>query len=428
MTIRKGIVSNIQFLSDNRQSSRTYYAVPGFCDAYVTLGVNPWGGESSPDAVKQALQSFVAHGFTAIESVGDGKWVTKVQTYLNKGQWKGPVLSQSRPPILPDPGYSVPESLYQVIHSDEEMKEYLSKPTAKNTHIFHRNLGNYIPDLRFLYKLRMNHSQDRIWAIHSFADPQSSLDAIATGWTHIFHPIQANPPKFQLETIHWSPLMAIYYYQTIQDPISWEKEREDMFRLSPFFKINYEEVSKILPDSMILDSDKRDKAIQEYELYKEQLYSRQVMGSKLIFASGTGNPMVYPGLGGWKEMEIWEDAFANWAKTDRKELRVEAENLEPTSFLERFRRLFQSEPNSKQISHPKIEIGKVPRHRAEFLNVLTKNSCEYVNAGHRGRIGEKLEANFILYEKNPLESKDGLYKPHSVYVKGILQSGKKLEK
>lgn len=407
------------------KNSEVLYALPGFCDAYVTLGVNPWGGEASPDSLKISLKALVSHGFTNVESVGDGKWISKVQNYLNRNQWKGPMIHSGRPPLVPDPGYEIPKSVYTVVKSDSDMRKFFSQANSSRIHIFHRNMGSYMPDLRFLYKLRVEHSQNKDWVIHTFGDPVSSEEVLATGWNLIFHPIHANPPKFQLEKIRWSPLNAIYYYQTKRNPLDWEKERKESIQKSPFFHISYKEVSGNLSESIQLSPSDMEKAKKEYELYKEQFLSRSFMRKNLIFGSGTGNPLVYPGVGGLKEIEIWDNAFSLWEKNRTKKIMDEKEKFTTGGFWRTLKGMVFEQEFTSEIPEILPDPPKIPLHRVELMEILTRKTCQFVQADHGGEIIKGRSANIVLYKENPLVVRGGLNSPHAVYVRGRLQSGKK---
>ncbi|MCC5813733.1 MAG: hypothetical protein JJT78_03180 [Leptospira sp.] len=420
--IRNGKILKIQN-SKLKNPQKVNYALPGFCDAYVTLGVNPWGGQAGPDSLKITLQTIISHGFTHVESVGDGNWISKVQNYTERNTWKGPIIFRGRAPIIPAPDYDIPKGTYEVVRSDEEMKKILSSPTNLRTHIFHRNLGDYIPNLRFLYKLRVEYAKNQNWVMHTFADTVSSAEALATGWNVIFHPINASPPQFQLENIKWSPLMSIYYFQTIRKQALWEPEREKMLDRSAYFNISFKEVSKDIGDLLFSDAD-HEKALSEYKNYLSQLRSRSVMKKNLIFASGTGYPLVYPGVGALKEMEIWEDAFAYWEKSLKSNKHDEPQVLQISSFWSKIKNSIFGKEELQELAFPQDEPVKIPDYRIQFFNTFTRNSCEFIGAGHKGVIQKGGEANMAIYESNPLAKKNGLNQPMAVILKGRIQSGK----
>lgn len=400
--------------------------MPGFCDAYVTLGVNPWGGQAGPDTLKIALQALAFHGFTNVESVGDGKWTERVARYLDRNQWKGPEIHKGRPPIVPNPEVSIPGSVYKTVKNDTELKKFLSIKSPDRTHIFHRNLGNYVPDLRFLYKLRVRYSKDQEWVLHTFADPLSAEEALGTGWNVIFHPINTDPPKFQLENIRWSPLMSIYYNQSKRREEVWSQERKEILGWSPFFRLSYGEVSKNFPESLELDENDLKKAEAEYKSYREQFIVRSFMKKNLIFGSGTGNPLVYPGVGALRELSIWEEVFSEWEKQNGLPLEEELREEKP-GLWKKWKEIIFGKVPDRVVEEPKSEPVKIPGYRIDILNSLTRNTCRFIRANHGGEIRTGRSANFVLYEENPLAEKNAWFRPHSVYVKGRLQSGKKIK-
>ncbi|WCL50387.1 hypothetical protein [Leptospira sp. GIMC2001] len=410
------------------QSKPSYYALPGFCDAYVTLGVNPWGDQASVDSLKLALQSFVSHGFTNVMSVADGKWVEKAKSNVDKSLWKGPNLHLSRQPIVPESEESIPDGLYKIIRSDEDMRSYLQAKTSFKTHIFQRDLGGYIPDIRFLYKLKTENKIGDDWIIHTFADPLSTQEAIATGWDAIYHPINGDFTSVQLRKVKWSPLMSVYYYQSSLSQKSWAHEYSEYKKISPFFKVHYSEVSKEISESLIQSDEKNIQAKKEFETYRTQFLSREFMKNNLIFGSGAGHPLVYPGAGAYREIKIWEDVFRSW---DKNTLNSESEGGNESSdgkksgFMDSLRRLFGLEKSVETIAIPKKDSGKIPDHRKYYLKAITENTCRFLQAGHLGKIGEGLEANLILYERNPLSDSEGIMKPSVVYVQGRSHSVQK---
>ncbi len=420
LRIQKGILVSVRDSATKLEKS--FFALPGFCDAYTTLGVNPWGGEANPESVKMALLGFLSAGFTQIESVGDGKWVQRVQGYISRNDWKGPLILQSVPPVVPDSGFPISPDLYFTARSDEEIQKYLLDRRAGRVHIFHRKIGSYIPDLRFLYKLRVNLPSEGRWILHTFADPISGREALATGWDTIFHPIAFDAPRFQMENILWAPLMGIYYYQAKRSKRDWEEERAEGIEMSPFFQLTYGEISQSLGEPLPEDSLALAKAL--YKEYESQFLSRSYMSGRLIFASGTGHPLVYPGLGGIRESEIWENAMAHWEREISEE-NPEISRTENFGGFEQFLRwiVFREERVLQRVS---TEPSKVPKYRLDLLKALTEDTCAFLSVPYRGRIQEGEESHLLLYDRNPLEKKGGIHNPVSVYVRGNHVYGKKL--
>ena len=417
--VERGKIFKIQPSSNDK--SQASYVLPGFCDAYVTLGVNPWGGEAGVDGLKVALQSFLVHGFTNIESIGDGPWIQKVQGYIEKNQWKGPLIHQTAAPIITKQKQEISSSLYKSIASDQELENYLSLNLGRRLHIFHRNEEGYIPDLRTLYKLRADQARSYHWVLHTFADPFSSREALATEWQTIFHPIHSEASNFQLKKIRWAPLMSVYFFQTIRKEKLWLEQRNEFIKKSPFFQISYEEISKTFPESFSYSEEDLSLAKQDFQEYRSEFRSRPILYERMLFASGSGYPLVYPGMGAWKEVQIWEEFLSDLKEDNKSPIEEQSENENsPFAF---WNNLFGSE-QMLEIAPIRKDIGKIPQSRKILVKALTKNSCEFVQASHQGRIAVGLDANFNFYKRNPLALKDLLLFPDSVYQRGNLVSGK----
>jgi hypothetical protein len=423
--LEQGKIQKIQISKSDTSSKRTtaIYALPGFCDAYTTLGVNPWGGESSVDLVKIGLNSILSAGFTHIESIGDGLWVGKIQNYIDKKQWKGPIILQSSPPIVSPIESSIPSTLYQTVTNDKELENALKNNLGKKNHIFHRNEKSYVPDLRFLFHLRANSQFSKNWVLHTFADSFSSQEAMATEWEVIFHPIHTQTSEFQLRKVRWSPLMAIYYFQSRRNAKDWDADREKFLKRSPLFKITYEEISKSFPENFILSELESKQAKDEYQMYLNEFIERKILTSQLIFGSGTGYPLVYPGMGAWQELRIWEKVLS---EQESQKIAPSSDVSIPKTFMDWWLELF-SNSEEMEISSIKKDSEKIPSYRKMILRSITENTCGFIGASHLGKIQESKEANFNLYQKNPLAEDDGFLFPYAVYQKGILVSGSVLK-
>ncbi|NCS94155.1 MAG: hypothetical protein GW761_10170, partial [Leptospira sp.] len=105
---------------------------------------------------------------------------------------------------------------------------------------------------------------------------------------------------------------------------------------------------------------------------------------------------------------------------------IDRSNEKESSAFAFWKSLFGKE-EALEIAPIRKEIGKIPEFRKIILRALTTNSCEFLKAGHRGRIEVGLDANFNLYKKNPLAMEDRLLFPDSVYQRGNLVSGKPIK-
>jgi hypothetical protein len=422
--VDRGKIYKIQTSSNSNSSHPSIYALPGFCDANVTLGVNAWGGQAGVDGLKVALQTFLVYGFSDIESVGDGAWIQKVSSFIEKRQWKGPSIHKSTAPVVTKQDWEIPSALYKTISSDKELESYLREHMGRKLHIFHRNEEGYVPDLRTLYQLRAEQSKSYDWVLHTFADPFSSEEALATEWQTIFHPIHSEASNFQLKKVRWAPQMSVYYYQTKRSEKLWMEERNRFMKRSPFFQISYEEISKSFPESFSFNEEQSTDVAKDFQEYINEFRSRPVLYDNLLFASGTGFPLVYPGMGAWREVQIWEEILNN-SRADSKSP-IDRSNEKESSAFAFWKSLFGKE-EALEIAPIRKEIGKIPEFRKIILRALTTNSCEFLKAGHRGRIEVGLDANFNLYKKNPLAMEDRLLFPDSVYQRGNLVSGKPIK-
>jgi hypothetical protein len=440
--IEKGKIVKINLISDRAKATQAkpliakpgspgetvQYVLPGFCDAGVTLGVNAWGGPATPDSLKISLQSLAIHGFTNVQTLGDGKWTAEALKNLQNGKYKGAWIHPADPPILPTGNISVNNSTYQMVGSNAELESVLERSQNKKIHFYHRYTGKYIPDLRFLYSLRSKYKENDSWILHTFGEPQASREALAAGWKILFHPIHAEVPRYQLEEVVWAPMYSVYYSQTLMQPEKWAAEVEKYKSQSPFFTLSYSEVSKNLPQSFQRSELEINEINKQWELYTKEFRDRNFLRTRLLFASGTGYPLVYPGVGGWKEIQIWERIFGEWDNSisNSESSKSKRSGQKEPGFWEslisgwKFGKV-EPEEIAKPIPEPKKKRG----FPLEILDSLTRRTCGFIGAGHRGEILVGNEANLILYDTNPLDSPDSLFQISSVYVRGVRINGEK---
>lgn len=415
------ILTKIQSL-ETPANTKPWYALPGFCDAYVTLGVNPWGGEANIESLKTSLQGFLSAGFTHIESVGDGQWVERVQNLIQNGSWKGPVVSRPTHTILPNPGIPIPKSTFTIVESDQELDLILSKAGNSRIHFYQRRLGNYLPDIKYLFQLKKKYHENGTWIFHTFADPLATQEGLGSGWNILFHPLDGEIPRFQLEKIQWAPLMSLYYYQQKRSANLWREEREWALNNHFYFSLYYKEVSQDLKDT--LGSEEIALAEIQFLNYYNQFLSREYMKKNLLFATGTGHPLSYPGLSAIKELEIWDRIFSYWEKKNKERM----DNLELNKKKSKFPWFWWIPKIDYELLTPSQDPEKIPNYRKDILEILTTKTCQFLGAGHSGSIQTGREAHILFYDTNPLEKSLGIMNPIAVYSNGRLQYGKKIHK
>lgn len=126
--IENGKVVSIKKI--NSFQGKVSYVLPGFCDANVTLSVDSLGGQKDRAGVYLSLQSFLAHGFTGILSVGDPSWVETLLKDAQRLKKKSPWVKKSDPPWIAESSETkkfVNLPGYDLVHSSKEAISKIKK-------------------------------------------------------------------------------------------------------------------------------------------------------------------------------------------------------------------------------------------------------------------------------------------------------------
>ncbi|MGJ4752447.1 hypothetical protein [Leptospira kmetyi] len=344
----------------NSFSGKVSYALPGFCDANVTLSTDSLGGQKDRAGVYLSLQSFLAHGFTGILSVGDPSWV---ETLLKDAQRSGknsPWVKKTDAPWIAES--SETKNLgnlpgYNVIRSSQQAISQIKKRPASPVHLFYRYQEgeSFAFDGPFLYQLKKTADAEGIkLALSAFGDEFSILEGINAGIPTLYHPvpdtIAGRISSGVFRNLNWGPMFSVYYYQKIAATPEWETDLNAMKEWSPYFAKNIAPEPEFAGKLSQIQEEDRANAEKEYKSYLAFLNRQKNLSQGVLLASGTGYLHVHPGIGGWKEMEILSKVLGN----------------------------------------------------AETILIATESTCGFIEAPHEGKIREGKPAFINVYTEDPL--------------------------
>lgn len=381
--IAKGKIHSIRRSSSNKKltsnSEKSKFAIPSFCDAYVTIGADSLGYQNNFSGIKKALLSFLQHGFTKIQLIGDGHWVRVISDEINRGKIPGPEIVTTERPIvvrsketenLSDDLYFVPKdftSLEKEIHVQTQ-----KKPKIINLFYRYSDESSVSFDIKLLNKIVNTAKQTgKIINVSTFADRQSILESLAAGVRTISHPIGTETsgdfsPLYKHE-LNWIPLFNVYYFQKNQGSQTLKKDFQYMKEKSPFFRSQYaDSMENALTKNTLLDLEIAQ-AQKEFNSYMIFFNENQSLSEKMILGSGSGNLFSFPGISGLMELKI---------------------------------------------------IHAITRNLKGILKIATENSCSFLSSEKEGMIKEGAKANLIVLKENPLLSFDNLFQIESVYKNG----------
>ncbi|RHX88376.1 hypothetical protein [Leptospira stimsonii] len=358
--IENGKVISIKKL--NSYSGKVSYALPGFCDSNVTLSTDSLGGQKDRAGVFLSLQSFLAHGFTGVLSVGDPTWVdTLSKDALRSGKFVPWVRKSDSPWIAESaetknfgnlPGYTV-------IRSSGDAVARMKKKPNSPVHLFYRYQEgeSFAFDGPFLYQLKKVADAEGIkLALSAFGDEFSILEGINAGIPTLFHPVpdgiagRISPGVFR--NLNWGPMFSVYYYQKLAGSPEWETDLNSLKEWSPFFAKNLSPEPEFAGKLSNLKEEERENAEREYKSYLAFLVRQKNLSQGLLLASGAGNLHVHPGIGGWKEMEILSSVLGN----------------------------------------------------EETIRIATESTCSFLEAPHEGKIREGKPAYINVFTEDPMIS------------------------
>ncbi|XDD50829.1 hypothetical protein AB3N59_03265 [Leptospira sp. WS92.C1] len=346
----------------NSFQGKISYVLPGFCDSNVTLSTDSLGGQKDRAGVFLSLQSFLAHGFTGVLSVGDPSWVEAVLKDAQKSGKYSPWVRKSDSPWIAESAET--KNLgnlpgYMVIHSSQEAVSKMRKKSSSPVHLFYRfqEGESFVFDGPFLYQLKKTADAEGIkLALSAFGDEFSILEGINAGITTLYHPVpdgiagRISPGIFR--NLNWGPMFTVYYYQKIAGTPEWEGDLVSLKEWSPFFAKNIAPEPEFAGKLSNLQDPERKNAEREYNSYLAFLTRQKNLSQGMLLASGTGYLHVHPGVGGWKEMEILSKILGN----------------------------------------------------EETIRIATESTCTFLEAPHEGKIREGKPAFINIFTEDPLIS------------------------
>jgi hypothetical protein len=423
--IQKGVIKSIRS-SPGAKKDIVRYLLPGFCDASVTIGADSFGGEVTKESLPFYLLSFLSTGFSHVESVADPD-LKKVKEEIAKGRFTGPIISQSQKPILlPShfPENDPPSKQYDLVAALENTgtlfndKEHRSKILP----IFLKRSANQSYTQTDLFHLRTDAEKIGFTTvIYSFTDPLSWEDALDSGYNIIFH---ALPPNANLEPIQkrsylWAPMLNISYLKSLKENPSILKSK--MITLSKYHPVFRERFNESFAASLSEEGDSqkanRDR-LTFLNLYQSlRLFPKE----RLLFASGAGHYGSFPGIGAMLEAELWLESW----RLDGLVSEIQQTKEREVGFWQRLWGNFRQE---SRIQSPHRDIDTVEEGKKILVDILTKETCSFIKADHRGLIREGGPAHFSVHKQNPFVSPLGIFAIESMVLGGKLVYTPKPEK
>ncbi|PJZ68801.1 hypothetical protein CH373_03525 [Leptospira perolatii] len=362
IVVKDGLVQKIL---PSESSQAPVFILPGFCDAYVTLGSNSLGGQRDKKETEEALNSLLQHGFTFVQSVADGSWLEE----FAKNQSKNGNFPQIKvtPPILISDSEELRNqsgklSGYQVLKSEEEAMDAISSKSKKNLHLFLRYTqgDSFQIDGKLLYRMKAKSENLGIeLSVSTFGEEFANWEALSSGVKILYHPIPETeflaPVTRHLFQAHWGPMLGVYYNQKLVGTPEFKQEWSRLLSWSPSFK------EKALPEDWIssltgLSEKERSEAEKEYNSYLAFLKARKNLSPRILLASGAGYYLTFPGIGGWKELSILSEIFGP----------------------------------------------------EEALRTASETTCSFLGAPHEGRIRTGGKAHLLIFQEDPLKGLEKL--------------------
>ncbi|MDV6235875.1 hypothetical protein CH379_009585 [Leptospira ellisii] len=369
----------------NSYSGKISFALPGFCDANVTLSADSLGGQKDRAGVYLSLQSFLAHGFSSVFSVGDPTWVGTLWKDAQKAGKYSPWIKKSSPPWIAES--SETKNLgtlpgYQVIRSSQDALSKIKKGSDSPLHLFSRfqEGETFVFDGPFLYQLKKAADGAGIaLALSAFGDEFSILEGINAGVPTLFHPIpdsisgRVAPGIFR--NLNWGPMLSVYFYQKIAGTPEWETDLTGLKDWSSYFSKNIAPEPEFAGKLSNLKEEERKNADAEFKSYLAFLKKQRNLSQGILLASGTGYLHVHPGIGGWKEMELLASVLGN----------------------------------------------------EETIRIATESTCSFLEAPHEGKIREGKPAFINVFTEDPLVDLKNLKSLRKVIVGEISYPSEKRE-
>ncbi len=423
--IQKGQIKSIK-PTGNTKKDITRYLLPGFCDASVTLSVNSMGGEMTKEALPSHLLGFLSTGFSHVESVADPN-LDKLKEEIERGRLVGPLVSQSHKPILLPthfPSEDKPLKQYDLLSIIERIVPLSNggENRSKIVPVFLKRSQNNSYSQTELFYLRTElRKKGLVPVVYSFIDPLSWEDALDSGFDVIFHLI---PPNANLEPIQrrnylWSPMMNITYLKSLKDdPLTLKSKLNELSKFHPVFVDKfYESFIPSLPENG--DSSKAKISEKEFIAFREGM--KEFPKERLLFSSGAGHYSSFPGMGAILEADLWLQIWKN--QSFQEEVLAREEN--EVSFWQRLLGKLRKE---RILEKPHVDPESVIADQMELVDVLTRKTCNFLKADHKGLIQEGGPAHFSVHKRNPFVTRLGIFAIESMVLGGKLVYTPKPEK
>lgn len=376
---KDGKINDIS-VSKNYKENDVRYAIPSFCDGYVTLGANSAGGQNFEIGIKTALLSFLKHGFTHIQSVGDGPWIRNIQSEILKGKISGPDITISERPIIAktEEYPNLPIELYFSGKTDDEIWEEFTKQISsesKNIHVYFRFFHDDDFQINSSVLNKMNllaQEKGKTIIFNPFADKSSILLALSSGISYIEHPIPSSLSKEMsiqhLKSLNWMPLFGVYYLQKLQGNEEKLGEISTKWKAkSDYYKKKYSPVFDSMKGKKELTNEQLLQAEKEFKSYSAFLKKNPTLSEKMLLGSGSGHFLTFPGISGIFELEI---------------------------------------------------INSILKNGYQSLHIPTRNTCRFITDANSSKIEKGENANILLFNSDPLDNFDILYSPLQIFKNG----------
>lgn len=423
--IQKGVIQSIRPTSGSKKEI-VRYLLPGFCDASVTIGADSFGGGVSKENLPYHLQSFLSTGFSHVESVADPD-LQKVKEEISKGRLVGPIISQSQKPVvLPShfPETDQPSKQYDLVTELENTSAILKEQANRSQilPIFLKRSSNQSFTQTDLFHLRTDAEKLGFTpVIYSFTDPLSWEDALDSGYKIIFHglPPNANLEPIQRRSYLWAPMLNISYIKSLKEnPSVLRSKLKNLTKYHPVFRDKFFESF----DAILTEEGDRAKADRDKITFSNLNQSlRQFPKDRLLFASGAGHYGSFPGIGAMIEAEIWLDSW----KLDGLVSDIRVSKQADAGFWQKIWGTFSPE---RILQRPNRDENTIHEGRKDLVEILTKATCSFIKADHKGLIKEGGPAHFSVHKENPFVSPLGIFAIESMVLGGKLVYTPKPEK
>lgn len=423
--IQKGLIKSIR-PSSVAKKDVVRYLLPGFCDASVTISANALGGEMSKEALPFHLLSFLSTGFSHVESVADPN-LQAVKEEISKGRLIGPIISQSQKPVLLPthfPEEDRPTKQYQLVTELGSTPTFFQEKEDRSKRLpvfLKRSQNNSYPQTE-LFRLRTEAEKNGLKpVVYSFIDPLSWEDAIDSGYQIIFHAI---PPNTNLGLIQrrsyiWSPMLNITYIKSLkEDP---ETLKRKFKAIAKRHKVYSEKFSDTFDAALNSTGDPTKASLSKKEFLDLKRAMVSFPKDRLLFSSGSGHFGSYPGVGAILESELW---LESWKQSPEVKDTLGEVETEPSFW----QKIWGSLRGEMVLQKTNADPETLSPERMALVDILTRKTCNFLGADHKGLIKEGGPAHFSVHTQNPFVSPLGIFAIESMVLGGKLVYTPKPEK